>query len=378
MTAMPADNAMPALRGGHAAPAPRTVPPASLIALPGPGPSSAWHAQFVWHCPRCRQPLATGTEGLACTGCDAGYACIGGIPDLRLPGPSWIDHEADRNTARRLLAETAHMDIEAAVRRILAAQPGRDAIGIARRTREVMQGPASRRADVRGWLHPCLAGHGPFLDLGCGGGALLAAAAAEGRHGIGIDVSMTWLVVAARLIEAHGGRPVLAAAMAEALPLADGAVGGVVSLDVIEHVADPLPYLKEIDRVTCAGGHVALATPNRFSLTAEPHVFVWGVGWLPRPLQARYVHWRSGKPYAFTRLLSTWETARLVRRATRFDARILIPPVAEEEIAHFPPRRAQLARLYNRLLRWAGLRSVFRAIGPFFRVVGVRRPPSPA
>ncbi len=71
-------------------------------------------------------------------------------------------------------------------------------------------------ADTR-WLEPCVS-RGIFLDLGCGPGMLLAAAAEEGYQGIGVDVSLVWLVVAHRLIEARGGRPVLAAALAEALP----------------------------------------------------------------------------------------------------------------------------------------------------------------
>ena len=350
-----------------------TSAPAGFATTP-PG----FGAAALWRCPRCKGPLAEGSDSLACDACAASYAVIGGIPDLRLPGPSWIDHEADRVQARRLLDETAGLGLEAMIRYVYASRPGWDEARIARRTREVMGGPARLRADITGWLQPCLAGPGPFLDLGCGGGMLLAAAAAEGRHGVGIDVSMVWLVVASRMIAEHGGRPVLAAAMAEALPLADGALSGVISLDVIEHVADPAVYLREIDRVTGIGGHIALSTPNRFSLTAEPHVFVWGVGWLPRRLQARYVRWRSGKPYDFTRLLSTWEAARLVRRTTQFDARILIPLVDKGDIAHFSNWRARMARLYNCLVQAGGFRWLFLAVGPFFRILGVRRADRPS
>ena len=123
MTAPPADSVAPARDGDHTGAAPRAVPHTGAAALPEAPPAS-WHAQFTWHCPRCRQPLAAAAEGLACTGCHAGYPCIGGIPDLRLPGPSWIDHEADRDAARRLLAETANLGAEAMVRQVFAAQPG--------------------------------------------------------------------------------------------------------------------------------------------------------------------------------------------------------------------------------------------------------------
>jgi SAM-dependent methyltransferase len=219
------------------------------------------------------------------------------------------------------------------VRRVFASQPGRTPADIDMRTRQVLEAPARLRRDLSGWLAGATS-EGRFLDLGCGPGMLLAAAAGLGRQGIGIDVSLVWLVVARRLIAEHGGVPILAAGFAESLPLADGAVTAVVSLDVIEHVGDPAAYLREIDRVTAADGQVALSTPNRYSLAPEPHVGVWGVGWLPRRLQRRYAEWRSGKSYAYTRLLSSWETVRLVRRYTRFRPRLIAPAIPEEEMAH--------------------------------------------
>jgi SAM-dependent methyltransferase len=146
----------------------------------------------------------------------------------------------------------------------------------------------------------------------------------------------------------------------------------VVSLDVIEHVADPVPFLQEIDRVTGPGGTLALSTPNRFSLAAEPHVFVWGVGWLPRSKQKQYVRWRSGKSYEFTRLLSTWEMSRLLRQHTQFEFELRVPAIPANDIADFPSRRAALARGYNTLVRWQIANPLLLRLGPFFRVIGTK------
>lgn len=168
----------------------------------------------------------------------------------------------------------------------------------------------------------------------------------------------------------------LAAAMAESLPLANESIRGVVSLDVIEHVGDVPAYLREIDRVTAPGGCVALATANRFSLMAEPHVGVWGVGWVPRRWQKSYVKYRSNLPYEFVRLLSVSEARRLFRRYTHIEVAIVAPEVAEMEIVHFPTHRKMLARLYNRLCRWKVFNPLFRLIGPFFRIIGRKELPS--
>lgn len=321
-----------------------------------------------WCCPACKAAPSETSGGLSCPSCGAHYPCIGGIPDLRLPGPSWIDYSEDRARAERLLLETAGSPLNEIIQGIFADREGVDPAWVELRTRQVLGAPERLRSEVRGWLQPIIGIGGPFLDLGCGAGTLLAAAAAEGRPGIGIDVSMVWLIVARRMIQEAGGRPILAAALAEALPLPDGSMAAVVSLDVIEHVADPVPYLREIDRVTRCRGRLALATPNRFSLAAEPHVMVWGVGWLPRRWQATYVRWKARRSYAYTTLLSTMEARRLLRRHTRFAARITIPPVPLVEIERFSRRRAWLARLYNQVANFALLRPLFLLIAPFFRV----------
>jgi len=168
----------------------------------------------------------------------------------------------------------------------------------------------------------------------------------------------------------------LAAAMAESLPLANESIRGLVSLDVIEHVGDVDTYLREIDRVMAPSSYVALATPNRFSFTAEPHVGVWGVGWVPRRWQKRYVKYRSGLPYEFVRLLSVSEVRSLFRRYTHIEVAIVAPEIPEIEIAHFPTHRKMLARLYNGLVRWKVFNPLFRLIGPFFRIVGRKQLPS--
>lgn len=327
--------------------------------------------RMIWNCPGCKGNLRQTQATLQCSLCFAEFAIFDGIPDLRLPGiASWIDVEAERVYARRLLQELKDAPTEVWVRRIFSDQSPTDRARIDTRTRQTMVAPRRYGAELNRWLGAATSGAGVFLEVGCGAGTLLAAAASAGRHGIGVDASLVWLLVAARLMPEYGGTPLLAAAFADALPLRNDAVTGVVSLDVIEHVADPRAYLKEIDRVLAPGGSVALSTPNRFSLGAEPHVFVWGVGWLPRQWQKRYVRWRSGKDYEFVKLLGQRELRTLLRSATRIDAKIFAPPIPDEEVAAFSRRRAWLARVYNYVVSRRGWQGLTREFGPFFRIVG--------
>lgn len=328
---------------------------------------------MIWRCPRCRGEFVEGGERLACAGCGASYEVVGGVPDLRLPGRSWVNLADDLALARRLAAQTDATAAEL-LRQVFGGRDGWDDRKVALRVRQVLEGPNRLAGELDGWLSEVIAPDGVFLDLGCGAGPLLAAAAIRGRRGVGVDVSMTWLIVAKRLIEEAGGEAVLAGGLAGALPLADEAVDAAVALDVIEHVPDPDILLAEMDRV--AGGQIAVATPNRFSLTPEPHVFVWGVGWLPRPWQAPFVRWRNGADYRDTQLMSSFSLRERLRRNTHFAVQVLIPPIAQEEIAAFPPLKARVARLYNRLCTSHRLRWAFLLVAPFFRVVG-RKPRRP-
>jgi SAM-dependent methyltransferase len=329
--------------------------------------------ETIWVCASCRGSLRHDDRSrLVCTECSAEYGIFGGIPDMRVDRPAWIDIDEDREAAARLDRDYRSQSLEAMVRAVFAAQPGRSQQQIDTRTRQVLVAPVRLTSQLEGWLDVAT-GRPGFLDLGCGPGMLLAAAASRGVSGLGIDVSLVWLVVARRMIEEHGGTATLCAAFAENLPLRDAGTPAVVSLDVIEHVGDQRRYLAEIDRIAADGATLALATPNRFSLAAEPHVHVWGVGWLPVRFQARYVRARSGRSYDFVRLLSVPGLARLLRRHTRFTGRFLVPQVPDDEIEEMPGRRAQLARWYNRLSSSPLARLPLLGIGPFFRYTGTAR-----
>jgi len=329
-------------------------------------------ADSIWRCPRCLDGLVEAGDEVRCVGCAGRYDRVAGILDLRIDGPSWIDRDTDRAEARRLLEASRGDGAEAMIRHVFGQRQGWDRSRVESRARKVVQAPDRLRGEFRGWLAPALGAGGPLLDLGCGPGMLLAAAAANGQQGIGIDVSLVWLVVADRLIREWGGTPVLGAALGEALPLAPGSVGAVVSLDVIEHVADRTSYARHIGRVLKPGGFVALSTPNRFSLAAEPHVGVWGVGWLPRRWQRPYAEWRSGRSYGSTWLLSSRELRQLLI-GTGLECRIVAPAIPDEDRAQFPAYRDLLARIYNRMIARPLFRRLFLIVGPFFRVIGMKR-----
>jgi 2-polyprenyl-3-methyl-5-hydroxy-6-metoxy-1,4-benzoquinol methylase len=286
--------------------------------------------------------------------------------------PAWIDFEEDRRRAVALSASVPPDDVEGAVAFVFRSRADWHDSLINRRVSQVLSLPDRLRGELEEWLAP-IARSGPVLDVGCGSGALLSALASKGVPHLGVDVSLEWLVVADRMIRVAGGEPRLACALAEALPLATESVGSAAVLDVIEHVADPAALVREVSRVVRPGGALALATPNRFSLSAEPHVGVWGVGWLPTRLQDRYVRWRTGKPYGLVRLLSRRELQAILARHSAFSVRLAPALIPAQELQTFSGRRKLLADGYNRFLSLRPAARILTPITPFFHLVGRRR-----
>lgn len=326
-----------------------------------------------WRCPRCKGSLLSEIDLVHCQLCGSSYQCIDGIPDLRVVHDSWVEPGEDLEQSRYFAKHADQWTLEEMLRNVFSISKVFTQREIDTRVRRVLEGIDTLVLEAQGWLSQPMSAAGYVLDLGCGPGQLISAAARCGHKMIGVDVRMLWLLVAKRLITANGGTPILAAGLAEALPLADDALSAVISLDVIEHVSDVPDYLRSIDRVTGPGGWVALSTPNRYSLAAEPHIGVWGVGWVPRRWQKRYVKLTRGCDYNHCCLLSVRELQGLLKELTEFQSTFFAPPIPPHEIRRFSARRQLLGSVYNFLCQQDQLKHVLLSIGPFFRVLG-RKP----
>lgn len=102
---------------------------------------------------------------------------------------------------------------------------------------------------------------GDLLDAGCGGGGMCVSFGEEARRVVGIDLGDRFMQAGYQLARERGVTNVqFAQADGARLPFGDGQFDLVLSHAVIEHVATPLEYLRELRRVVRPGGHVFLQT----------------------------------------------------------------------------------------------------------------------
>lgn len=108
-----------------------------------------------------------------------------------------------------------------------------------------------------------LTNHDVFLDIGCGGSAIVEYVARFARFAIGIDVNSS--PVCDVQLKKNGENIQFLVASASHLPFKDENIDKIAMLEVLEHI--PLHYemraLNEIQRVLKKSGKFVISLPNR-------------------------------------------------------------------------------------------------------------------
>jgi ubiquinone/menaquinone biosynthesis C-methylase UbiE/uncharacterized protein YbaR (Trm112 family) len=278
-------------------------------------------ADLVFCCPACRGTVERETGGFRCVACGHRYPIVAGIADFRLEPDPWISLEDDRDKALRLEVTSAGEDFLTTVKRYWDMTPATPA-QFAQRFRDHV---AAAEARSREWLESFVSTVGvtasPWIDVGCGT-ADLAAAAPSGQRVVGVDIALRWLVAARKRLQESGRADDLVCCNAEHLPFPDASFAHAVSLGAVEHIAAAGAMLSEARRTLRPGGRLRLRTLNRFTLLPEPHVDVWGVGWMPRRYADAFVRRRSGQRYLHHQPLSRAELSRGLRAANFRDIHV--------------------------------------------------------
>lgn len=97
------------------------------------------------------------------------------------------------------------------------------------------------------------------LDVGCGEGFFLEAAARHGARTYGVEIVERAIRLARRRVPDAG----IVAAAGESVPFPDGAFDIVTCLGSLEHFADPAAGAREVARLLGPGGRALIVVPNR-------------------------------------------------------------------------------------------------------------------
>lgn len=330
-------------------------------------------------CPACLGGLRQTETTYDCAACAQRYPIIHDIPDFRLLPDRFLSIGEDRAKASRLIETASDESVPALLDAYYALTPempkneaeryrirqqAEDRVG--ELTWREIEGNSRKLAiPARGT---------PMLDLGCGTAGLVVSAARRGLAATGLDVALRRLIIARARLRAAGVGARLVCANAEHLPFADASFGVATAVDLLEHVAESRQVLSECRRVIATNGTVYIAGNNRYSAAPEPHVRLWGVGFLPRRLRSHYGRSFRGHAYDRVNLLSAGDMSRGMREAG-FPEVTVAPGLLFAE--HLGPWSRRLASIYNSLRSRPLTRTVLRVCAPRIQCTARGRPPRP-
>ncbi len=322
-------------------------------------------------CPLCRGGLEILTDGYACETCRKNYQMHDGIPDFRVFPDPYLDFQEDYERTEIVLAGLEKYELEQLLEYywsysditpenlrpmfIRSAMLGEQR---AQRTLEIFENDTFKQK-VTGKK---------VLEIGSGTGNFLAASDGRFEEIFGVDIAMRWLHVSRRRFMDKGlSVPPLVCCCAEYLPFADDSFDLVVMSSTLEFVNDQTKVLSESSRVLSENGALYINSVNRFSPANDPYSHLWGVGFLPRVWQAKYVRWRRDATYK-TRTLSYSELNRLTRRSFT-EREFALPDVGAAALEQFSVVTRLQVCFYRFLKKLPVFSLLLKQIGPGWDVI---------
>lgn len=329
----------------------------------------------ILRCPVCKGALSATDCELRCPACDKRYPIVLGIPDLRVYEDPLIPLQDDYRKGEKLQVQAERLGFADLVRYYwsLPTYPPTPPELRDRFIHHVL----TDEYRIEAYKDKLGSGRA-FLEVGCGTAALVEAVHDRFQFAVACDVAFRWLIVARRRFQ-EAGLPVNPiCCCADYLPFAGGSFDAVASVSLLEHLPEAGSAIREFGRVLDSRGSVFIWTSNRFSLAPEPHVRVWGVGFLPRRWMPVYVNWRSRLAYEKKRLLSCFELRRLLKRAGLRSMRFSLPAITRGDWEYLRGLERFAARVFSVAAAIPVLRGLLVVLSPVLLVVARRRPAAAA
>lgn len=326
-------------------------------------------------CPRCKGALSSSPDAFFCAPCDVRFPVVLGIPDFRVFPDPYIGISEDHQKAARIAERAASCDFRSLVEYYWSITPEEPPVMAKRFTLHALtaRDRGHHLLDTHTAVKTKLQDrHVRVLDLGTRTGGLLLAAAERADQVGGIDIAFRWLIIARKRLEEAGRSAQLVCCCAEFLPFRESTFDLVLAENLLEHTSRQEQCIEEAHRVLKPDGIFFATTWNRLALAPEPHVRLWGVGWLPRRLAKRYVKLRKGVRYDHVRLLSVFQLSRIIGRTPFRRCTISLPVFSAAELANVSSAQRLAVALYHRIKDSPLFRGLLRIFGPVLHLVCVR------
>ncbi len=177
---------------------------------------------------------------------------------------------------------------------------------------------------------------GRVLDVGCAAGFFLDVARERGWESHGLDVSG----FAVRYARERFGLDVFHGSLTEA-GYPEAFFDLVTMWDVIEHVPDPMSYLRESARILRRGGVLALATPDVESIPAR----LTGRRWVGYKLSEEHLYY-----FSRTTMRRMLEKAGFEVLHTSYVGKYVTVDFFLERLSLYSPLLARLGKGFSRLI----------------------------
>jgi ubiquinone/menaquinone biosynthesis C-methylase UbiE len=180
---------------------------------------------------------------------------------------------------------------------------------------------------------------------------------------------MRWLHVSRRRFMDKGlPLPPMVCCCAEFMPFADNSFDLIVASSTLELVRDQSKVFSECARTLGKGGVLYVNSVNRYSIGRDPYAYLWGVGFLPRRWQARYVRWRRDASYENIKTLSYGELKRI--SGNYFSVKkFALPEVAPAVLKEFSSGTRIQINAYRILKKLPPFSFLFKWVGPGWDVI---------
>ena len=212
-----------------------------------------------------------------------------------------------------------------------------------------------------------------LLDVGCGTGGALVAAAHSGATLFGMDIALRWLVICQQRLQEQGVNATLVCADIESPPFPAQSFSKVVATDLLENVYSVENSLASLAGLLNANGRLWLTGSNKYCLGPHPTTRLWAIGYFPKKLRTRIVTWCRGvDSLRFIHLLSPHYIMRCARQAG-LQALTLSPKmIATDQVDQYPLADRVLIKIYAHVARLPLICQLLLWIGPAFEMTLVK------